>query len=48
MLTTYGINKAVNEKKLTTTQIGNTRYYSKNDIESFLENNKKKNRKLII
>ncbi len=41
MLTTYSVNKAVNEKRLTSTQLGKTRYYKKKDIESFLEANKR-------
>lgn len=41
MLTIYTINKAVNEKKLTSTQLGKTRYYRKKDIENFLNSNKK-------
>lgn len=41
ILTTYSVNKAVNEKKLTTTLLGNTRYYRKKDIENFIESNKK-------
>ncbi len=41
MLTTYSVNKAVNEKRLTSTQLGKTRYYKKKDIESFLESNKR-------
>lgn len=41
MLTTYSINKAVNEKRLTAIQLGKTRYYKKKDIETFLESNKK-------
>lgn len=41
MLTTYSVNKAVNEKRLTSTQLGKTRYYRKKDIETFLNINKK-------
>ena len=41
MLTTYSVNKAVNEKRLTSTQLGKTRYYKKKDIEAFLELNKR-------
>lgn len=41
MLTTYSVNKAVNDKKLTATQLGKTRYYKKKDIEAFLEANKR-------
>ncbi len=42
MLTTYSVNKAVNEKRLTAIQLGNkTRFYKKKDIESFLNDNKK-------
>lgn len=41
MLTSYSVNKAVNEKRLTSTQLGKTRYYKKKDIESFLNANKK-------
>lgn len=41
MLTTYSVNKAVNEKRLTATQLGKTRYYKKKDIEAFLESNKR-------
>ncbi len=41
MLTTYSVNKAVNEKRLTAIQLGKTRYYKKKDIETFLELNKK-------
>lgn len=40
ILTTYTINKAVNEKKLTATKIGKTRYYKKQDIEDYLSSNK--------
>lgn len=42
MLTTYSVNKAVNEKRLTATQLGKTRYYKKKDIEKYLELNQKK------
>ncbi len=41
MLSTYSVNKAVNEKRLTATQLGKTRYYRKKDIEAFLTSNKK-------
>lgn len=41
MLTTYSVNKAVNEKRLTSTQLGKTRYYKRKDIEDFLNANKK-------
>lgn len=41
MLTTYSVNKAVNEKRLTVTQLGKTRFYKKKDIESFLTSNKR-------
>lgn len=41
MLTTYSINKAVNEKRLATTQLGKTRYYKRKDIEMFLESKRK-------
>lgn len=41
MLTTYSINKAVNEKKLTAIQLGKTRFYKIKDIEEFLNYNKK-------
>lgn len=40
MLTTYSINKAVNEKKLDAIIIGKTRYYKRNDIEEFISSNK--------
>lgn len=40
MLTTYSVNKAVNENKLTAIQLGKTRYYKKKDIEKFINNNK--------
>ena len=42
ILSVYSINKAVNEKKLSYTQIGKTRYYKKQDIEKFISANKKK------
>lgn len=42
MLTTYSVNKAVNEKRLTATQLGKTIYYKKRDIEKYLESNQKK------
>lgn len=41
MLTSYSVNKAVNEKRLTSIQLGKTRYYKKEDIETFLEANRK-------
>lgn len=41
MLTTYSVNKAVNDKRLTATQLGKTRFYKRKDIEKFLELNKK-------
>lgn len=41
VLTTYSINKAVKEKKLTYTQIGNARYFKKKDIENYFEENRK-------
>lgn len=41
MLTTYSVNKAVNENKLTAIQLGKTRYYKKKDIENFINKNKK-------
>lgn len=41
MLTTYAINKAVNEKKLSCILLGKTRFYKKSDIEDFLFSNKK-------
>jgi len=41
MLTTYAINKAVNEKKLSCILLGKTRFYKKKDIEDFLFSNKK-------
>lgn len=41
MLTTYSVNKAVNEKRLTSTQLGKTRFYKKKDIEAFLESNQR-------
>ncbi len=40
LLTTYSVNKAVKEKRLTATQLGKTRYYRKKDIENFLDSNK--------
>lgn len=40
-LTTYSVNKAVNEKRLTATQLGKTRYYKRKDIEAFIDINKK-------
>lgn len=40
MLTTYSVNKAVNEKRLTSIQLGKTRYYKKKDIEAFLNAHK--------
>ncbi len=40
MLTTYSVNKAVNENRLTSTQLGKTRFYKKKDIEAFLDSNK--------
>lgn len=40
MLTTYSINKAVNEKKMTAIQLGKTRFYKIKDVEDFLNNNK--------
>lgn len=41
MLTTYSVNKAVHDKRLSFTQYGNARLYKKKDIEKFLEQNKK-------
>lgn len=41
MLTTYSVNKAVNEKKMTAIQLGKTRFYKITDVEDFLNNNKK-------
>lgn len=41
MLTTYSVNKAVNENKLSCILLGKTRYYKKRDIEAFLNSNKK-------
>ena len=44
ILTTYTINKAVNEKKLTATKIGKTRYYKTfNKICKLREYNYKQN-----
>lgn len=40
MLTTYSVNKAVKEKRLTAIKLGKARYYKKQDIEKFLESNK--------
>ena len=39
ILTTYSVNKAVNEKKLKAIQLGKTRFYKKKDIEKCLESN---------
>ena len=39
ILTTYSVNKAVNEKKLKAIQLGKTRFYKTKDIETFLESN---------
>lgn len=41
MLTTYSVNKAVNEKRLTAIQLGKTRFYKRKDIEEFINSNKK-------
>jgi len=41
ILSTYTINKAVNEKRLPAVKLGRARYYKKKDIEKFLESNKK-------
>lgn len=40
MLTTYSVNKAVNDKKLNAIVIGKTRYYKRKDIEDFICLNK--------
>lgn len=40
MLSIYSINKAVNEKRLTYTLIGKTRYYKREDIENYIKSNK--------
>ena len=45
MLTTYSVNKAVNEKRLTAIQLGKTRYYKKKDIEDYINLNKKESYK---
>ncbi len=39
-LTTYSLEKAVREKKLQVTKIGNANYYNSLDIENFIESQK--------
>ena len=41
MLTNYSIDKAVKEKKLPYTRVGNANYYDVLDIESFLMSHKR-------
>lgn len=40
MLTTYSVNKAVNDEKLNAILIGKTRYYKRKDVEDFIYLNK--------
>jgi hypothetical protein len=39
-LTVYSLEKAVREKKIEVTKIGNTNYYSSTDLENFIESQK--------
>lgn len=41
MLTKYAINKAIQERNLSYTKIGNTYYFRTNDIETYLNLGKK-------
>lgn len=41
ILTLYSLNKAVQDKKIPYTKVGNTNYFRVNDIEKFINSGKK-------
>lgn len=43
ILTQYALAKAVQDKKLTYTKVGNTNYFCVQDIENFINSGKKEN-----